>query len=116
MPPRDPRAFLQDIVSACDNIAALVRGVRFDEYSASLEKRSAIERQLMNAGEAASQLRHRHGAIASRLGDIDRIVAFRNILVHGYFAVRNDVVWDIVQIDLPRLRDDAERALASLNA
>jgi uncharacterized protein with HEPN domain len=114
MPPRDPRAFLQDIISACTNIRALARGVTFEQYSTNLEKRSAIERQLMNAGEAASQLRQRHRPIASRLADIDRIVAFRNILVHGYFALRNDVVWDIIQIEVPRLRADAEDALEAL--
>jgi uncharacterized protein with HEPN domain len=34
------------------------------------------------------------------------IVAFRNQIVHGYAAIRDDMVWEIVQIYLPRLRQE----------
>jgi uncharacterized protein with HEPN domain len=33
-----------------------------------------------------------------------RIIAFRNILVHGYADVADRLVWDIVQAKLPLLR------------
>jgi uncharacterized protein with HEPN domain len=44
-------------------------------------------------------------ALANRVPDLHRIIAFRNILVHGYTVVKNDEVWRVVQNDLPKLRD-----------
>lgn len=43
--------------------------------------------------------------IATGLPDAPRIVAFRNILIHGYDVVDNHVVWDVVQNNLTPLRD-----------
>jgi uncharacterized protein with HEPN domain len=40
-----------------------------------------------------------------------RIIAFRNRLIHGYAAVLNDVVWGVVEADLPTLRAEVTRLL-----
>jgi uncharacterized protein with HEPN domain len=39
------------------------------------------------------------------------IVAFRNILVHSYFSVKLDIVWETVQHDVPTLRRQIVRIL-----
>jgi uncharacterized protein with HEPN domain len=40
------------------------------------------------------------------------VVAFRNILVHSYFSVKLDIVWETIQYDVPALRDQIARILA----
>ena len=42
------------------------------------------------------------------------MIGMRNILVHGYFAIDLDVVWDAVQRDLPDLKPKVEAVLNRL--
>jgi uncharacterized protein with HEPN domain len=42
--------------------------------------------------------------VASRVPDLPRLVAFRNILIHGYAIVDDALVWDAAVAKLPRLR------------
>lgn len=99
------------MIAAADAAAHMVQGLDAQAYSASLEKRSAVERQLMIVGEAAAQLRGSDRELFARLTNADRIVAFRNILVHGYHMIQHDVVWDIITSHLPVLRVQAREML-----
>lgn len=110
---RDPRAYLLDIVAAADAVEVMLAGVEYGAYAASLEKRSAVERQLMNAGEAVARLMKVEPRWCEGLTTPERIVAFRNILVHGYYQVLPDVVWDVAANHLPILRREARAILDS---
>ena len=48
---------------------------------------------------------------AGRISEQQRIISFRNVLVHGYDAVSDEVVWDIVETKLPTLSHEAESLL-----
>jgi uncharacterized protein with HEPN domain len=41
--------------------------------------------------------------LARRIPDISEIIAFRNVLIHGYAAVEHDRVWRIAETSLPEL-------------
>ena len=43
------------------------------------------------------------------------IVAFRNQIVHGYSTVKDDMVWEIVQVYLPRLHREVVELLKELD-
>ncbi len=43
-----------------------------------------------------------------------KIIGMRNVLVHGYFDIDTDVVWDAVSRDIPALKPEIEHVLASL--
>ncbi len=101
---RDPKAHLSDARAAVDAIVEFTRGKTFDDYVADLLLHSAVERQFVIIGEALAQLARLDPALAARLTDLPRIVAFRNILVHGYALVDHDQVWSAVQMRLPTLR------------
>jgi uncharacterized protein with HEPN domain len=45
-------------------------------------------------------------------GEYRRIIAFRNVLIHGYDALSHDVVWDIIQTKLPLLQREMEELMA----
>jgi hypothetical protein len=51
--------------------------------------------------------------LAARVSDPRRIVAFRNILIHGYADVDYGVVWSIVETDLPVLRHEIEALIGN---
>jgi hypothetical protein len=70
--------------------------------------RAAVERQFEIIGEALSQLARLDESLASRITDHRRIIAFRNILIHGYTDVDDRLVWDIVSTKLPLLRREVD--------
>jgi uncharacterized protein with HEPN domain len=67
-------------------------------------RQSAVIRQLEIAGEAAGRLsqafRQAHPTIEAR-----EMKALRNVLIHSYADIDLETVWEIIQNDLPRLRD-----------
>ena len=54
-------------------------------------------------GEALNQLAKLDAALAARISDLPRIVAFRNQLIHGYATVNVSTVWNVAQNALPPL-------------
>lgn len=63
-------------------------------------------------GEAMSRLRRQDPDIARRISYRDRMVDFRNALVHGYDDINFETVWRIVETFLPILDDEVNTLLA----
>ena len=63
-------------------------------------------------GEALSKLSKDDSATASRVSEHARIIAFRNILIHGYAEIDDRLVWDILENKLPMLRREVDELLA----
>ncbi len=72
---------------------------------------AAVERQFEIIGEALNQLTRVSPDLATQVPELARIIVFQNIIVHGYAIVDNDIVWGVVQDDLPVLRDALQRLL-----
>jgi uncharacterized protein with HEPN domain len=98
--------YLYDMQQACGLLCAFIAGRTLDDYLADALLRSGVERQLTIVGEALSRLMKVEPTAASEITDARQIIAFRNILVHGYDIVRNEVVWGILENDLPALCRD----------
>lgn len=65
--------------------------------------RPAVERQFEIVGEAFAGLRRVDPDLAARIPDLSRMVAFRNVLVHGYATVDDRLIWDVGEGHLPGL-------------
>jgi uncharacterized protein with HEPN domain len=74
--------------------------------------RAAVERQFEIIGEALVRLARLDEGFVARISEHRRIVAFRNILIHGYADVDDRLVWDVVQSKLPLLLREVEGLLA----
>jgi uncharacterized protein with HEPN domain len=100
---RSEELYLRDIVEAAEQIANFVAEAGRTGFEGSEMVRSAIVQKLAVIGEAASRL---SSGIKSRHPEVPwmRIVAFRNILVHAYFGLDNDVVWRAATKESPVLR------------
>ena len=102
------RRYLNDILDAASLLNEFTAGKALAEYIGSPLLRSATERQFGIIGEAVSKLANFDEAIASRITEYQRIIAFRNLLIHQYRYVDNSAVWDILQRKLPILVLDVE--------
>jgi uncharacterized protein with HEPN domain len=113
---RDIRSFRWDIQKAADAIRLFVAGLDSQAYSDSDMARSAVERKFEIIGEALVHIAKRDPNLASRIPDFREIIAFRNILVHGYASIEHDRVWRIAQTSLPGLRAVVDALLAELGS
>jgi uncharacterized protein with HEPN domain len=102
---------LYDMRQACGLLADFIAGRTFLDDSADALLRSAMERQLTIVGEALNRLKKIEPTAASSITDARQIIAFRNILIHGYDVVRDEVVWGILETDLPKLSRDVDTLL-----
>ncbi len=93
---RDPRKYLWDALRAGGFLRQFAAGKTFEEYQDDVLLRSAVERQLEIVGEAFSQLAKRNTDLAAQIPELPRIVAFRNILIHGYASVDDTLVWQVL--------------------
>ena len=88
--------------------------VRFDDYTEDIEEnrmiRWAAVQRLMTLGEAAARV---SDALKSRHPEVPwaELTAFRNVLVHGYFSLRWEIVREAVVNQAPGLEPHIERAL-----
>ncbi|GAB1407572.1 hypothetical protein MASR1M8_14910 [Thermomonas brevis] len=95
--------YLFDVHSAATTLAGFVDGKRWEDYQADAMLRAAVERQFEIIGEALAQLRRKDEAVLASIDHHRQIIAFRNLLIHGYADVDDALVWDIVQSRLPPL-------------
>ena len=69
--------------------------------------RSAVERQLEIIGEALRRLETLDATLVAQISDYRRIIAFRNIIAHGYDGLDDDIIWQVVTEKLPVLTREA---------
>ena len=108
---RDPRAFLWDVREACLAIQAFTDGLDDCSFAAHQMAQASVERKFEIIGEALNQLAKVDAGLAERIPDLRRIVAFRNLLIHGYAAVDVGTVWNTVQRSLPALLETVQGLL-----
>jgi uncharacterized protein with HEPN domain len=111
---RDLRAYLWDVEQAAHDIQVFTQGKQLSDYQNDAMLRAAVERRLEVIGEALSQALRHYPEVINRISDHQQIIAFRNQLIHGYATVQDALVWDIVQTDLPALRQQAAHLLREL--
>ena len=88
-------AFLWDAHRAAVLIATFVDGKEWADYADDAMLRSAVERQFEVVGEALNRLARVDPEIAAQIDDLPRIVAFRNVLIHGYATIDDPIVWQV---------------------
>ena len=111
---RDPQAYLWDVAAAADDIDMFVAGLDLALYACTAVVHSAVERKFEIIGEALNQLARQDPALAARTPDLREIIAFRNVLIHGYAVVDHARVWRIIETAIPALRTTVAALLKEL--
>ncbi len=113
MPSERPARRLEDIIENVQAIQSYVAGMDVTAFKGDQKTYDAVERCLERISEAAAKL----GDLASSLvpgQPWPEIRALGNRLRHEYDSIREDRLWDIVQIDLQPLCAACEDALRRL--
>jgi uncharacterized protein with HEPN domain len=105
--PRDYKVFLDDVLVAIANVSEFVGPMTRQEFEADKKTVHAVVRNLEVIGEAvkgiSADVRERYPQVPWQ-----RIAGLRDILIHHYFEIDLEIVWDIVLNKLPELRIQIE--------
>ena len=99
---RDPRLYLEDILTACRRIRGYTAGMTLETFTKDDKTQDAVVRNLEIIGEAAKQL---PDAVTNAMPNVPwrEVRGFRDILAHKYFGVDYSIVWDAIATELPSL-------------
>ena len=111
----EPRKYLYDMDQAARLLRDFAEDKTFQDYTEDAMLRSAIERQFEILGEALAQLSRSDPVLAERISERRRIIAFRNILIHGYASVDDRIVWGVLRQDVPQLSREIKELLEELD-
>ncbi|HZE53286.1 MAG TPA: HepT-like ribonuclease domain-containing protein [Bradyrhizobium sp.] len=103
---------LQDILEAISEIEEMLVGSNLDAFTTDKMRRMATERYLEVICEAARRLTDDVKQEAPNI-DWRKMIDFGNVLRHAYHATRVDIIWDIIQNDLPALKSFVNRKIAT---
>ena len=115
-PARVPE-YLQHIIEAIDRATAYVAGMDAATFEQDTRTQDAVIRALEIVGEAANKARVADPTLQGSAPEVpwDVMYGMRNRIVHDYFEVDLDVVWQTIQLDLPVLRPQIVKLLARIS-
>ncbi|MFH0887562.1 MAG: DUF86 domain-containing protein [bacterium] len=100
---RESRVYLDDILLASSKIEKYVKGMTPRQFRDDQLVIDAVVRNLEIIGEAVkhipADIRKKHKGIEWK-----KIAGLRDILIHEYFGVDIDILWDIIKNKLPELK------------
>ncbi|KAA3602840.1 MAG: DUF86 domain-containing protein [Calditrichaeota bacterium] len=102
--------FLSDILESCRKIQKYTKEKYFEDLISEEMLLDALVRNLEIIGEAAKNIptdvKDRHSHIEWR-----KIAGLRDYLIHVYFGIDEEILWDIVKNKIPKLQQDIKEIL-----
>ena len=108
------RQRLLHILEAISEIEKYTSNSNINEFASNSMMRFASVKQIEIIGEAANFV---STDTKTRFPQIEwrQIIGLRHILVHEYFGIDTTLIWQIISADIPKLRDDIQTILGSLD-
>lgn len=113
--PRDSKQSLQDILTCIAKIERYTVGYDLERFKQDELHVDSINMNLIIIGEAANAI---PVSIQLKNPDVDwrNIIGLRNVITHEYFRLNLDRIWNVVEVELPRLKQQVERMLKDVSS
>ena len=108
MSKRPTELLLNDIRESIDRIGEYTRGMSLEDFSKDQKSIDAVARNFEIMGEAANRLPDEFKESHSEI-EWFKIVGLRHRIIHEYFGVDLEIIWRILQKDLPELQQSLSR-------
>lgn len=105
------RLYVQDMIDFAERAVRYTAGLDQDAFIADGCTYDATLRNLQLIGEAATHVPNAVREVSPQI-KWRQVIATRNRLAHAYLGLDDDVIWDIIQTDLPDLLVQAKRLMA----
>ncbi len=105
---KDVNIFIDDILDSMNKIEKYIADISFNEFKENEMVIDAVLRNIEVIGEAARNLpdsfRNKNENIPWR-----QMIGMRNIVIHEYFGVDLNIIWEIVTKDVPKAKKMIEK-------
>ncbi|MBI2257533.1 MAG: DUF86 domain-containing protein [Flavobacteriia bacterium] len=99
------KKYLSDILQAIKLIEDFTSNTfDYNDFDKDKKTQSAVERQLSIIGEAANKIDKNNPSF--NLQNTRKIVGFRNRLIHYYDSMDSSIIWAILKIHIPLLKNE----------
>jgi len=107
MSEREWRLFLKDAEKSINRIIEYTKDMERESFFKDYKTFDAVMRNLAIIGEA---IKHIPQDIRGKYKEIEwkKIAGLRDIIVHGYFGIDEDIIWDVVENKIPELKPQIE--------
>lgn len=99
---REWRFYIADMIGFAEKIVAYTDGMDQERFVASGLNYDATVHNLIMVGEAATHIPEHVRSFANDIA-WRQVISTRNRLIHGYLGIKDEVVWDIIQNEIPVL-------------
>jgi len=109
------QVFLKHILEEINFLLRETENISFEEFMKNQILKRASSRSLEIIGEAVKNL---PADFKKRYKDIEwkKIAGLRDKIIHYYFGVNWDILWDVIKNQLPKLKEQVENILDQVEA
>ncbi|MDK2826492.1 Uncharacterized conserved protein, contains HEPN domain [Methanolobus vulcani] len=110
---KDPEVFVMHIIDSIEKIEDFTSNKTKDDFLEDVQLQDATIRRIEIIGEASKNIPE---DFKSKYPDVpwSEMARTRDKLIHGYFGVDLNLTWDIIQYDLPTLKEKMHQILEDL--
>ncbi|MBU1374058.1 MAG: DUF86 domain-containing protein [Bacteroidetes bacterium] len=105
MSERETKLLLEDILDSLTKIELYTLGFSFEDYESDSKTKDAVERNFEKIGEASSRISDDYKLLNPAI-EWRILKDFRNLIIHEYFGINNQIIWDTIKNRLPNLKQD----------
>ncbi len=105
------KKYLFDIKQAIEEIESFIKNKTYRDFTKGALIQSAVERKLEIIGEALNRIKKLNKNTLDNITDAQRIIGFRNVIIHGFDILDSKIIWDALQCNIPQLKEEIDNLM-----
>jgi|SRR5699024_8581362 len=111
---REPKVYLEDISFAAKKIKKYTKGLTYDSFFDNDLVVDAVIKNILVIGEAVKNIPEEVRQLYPHI-EWRKVAGMRDMMIHGYFSINIEIVWDVVINKIPSLSKQVEQILFDIN-